>query len=88
MSRLALFTSFLFALGILTWQEVHKNNRTPHPDVYMHAVLVWAVLGVISDLGVPEIAAVFGIGLALSMAYTSFAPKEQPVPAANDAAAK
>jgi len=69
MRRLGLLTTFIAALAILTWDEVKTQQRVPKPEVYWHAVIVWAVLGVVAELGVPELAALFGFGYVLSMLY-------------------
>lgn len=69
MSRSALMVSFLAAIGIVTWHEIKTLQRIPHPATYVHAAVVWAILGIVSDLGAPELAAVFGAGLVLSMVY-------------------
>lgn len=80
--RFGLLATFMLALAILTWDEVKHQQRVPHPDVYWHAAVVWAILGIASELGVPELAALFGVGYVLSMMYGYFkAPLADPQPA-------
>lgn len=84
-------TGTLFAaIALVTYEEIYKKNRVPHPQSFGHVIIVWSILGVIAELGVPEIAGLFGVGLLLSMAYSYLANPEADAvpPAANDAAAK
>lgn len=67
-----MLATFLGAVAILTWDEIHTKQRVPHPEVYVHAAVVWAILGVAADLGIPELAGIFSIGLLLAMLYVYF----------------
>jgi hypothetical protein len=72
--RFGLLATFVSAVAIITWDELKNKQRFPHPEVYVHAAVVWAILGVVSDLGAPDIAALFGLGLLLSMLYIYVKP--------------
>lgn len=79
--RFGLLATFIAAIGIISWDELKHKQRVPHPEVYIHAAVVWAILGIISELGVPELAAIFGLGLVLSMLYIYFKAVPPPVSA-------
>lgn len=72
--RFGLLATFISAIAILTWDEIKNQQRVPEPQVYVHAAVVWAVLGIVSELGVPELAALFGLGYVVSMLYTYVKP--------------
>jgi len=74
-SRFALLATFLAAVGVVTWDEIKRMQRVPHPEKYVHAAVVWAILGIVADLGAPEIAALFGFGMVLSMLYRFYATR-------------
>lgn len=80
MTRIGLLATFLIAVGMVTWDEVKNLHRVPFPARYLYIGIVWAVLGLISELGAPEIGAVFGVGLVVAMAY-SFYTNKTPWPA-------
>lgn len=61
--------TFFAALGIITFDEVAKLKRWPHPDRYGRAIIIWAILGLISDLGAPQLATIFAAGLVLTLLY-------------------
>jgi hypothetical protein len=42
-------------------------------------VWVWAILGIVSEIGASDIAALFGFGLLLSMLYTYYQGKPNPL---------
>ena len=69
MTRFGLLITFIIAIGILTWDEIKNQQRVPVPTKYVHAAVVWGILGIIADFGAPEVASVFGLGLVLAMAY-------------------
>lgn len=72
--RFGLLATFISACAILAWDELKTKQRFPHPDVFVRAAIVWSVLGIISELGVPELAALFGLGFVLSMLYVYVKP--------------
>lgn len=72
--RFGLLATFIAAISILTWDELKTKQRVPHPEVYIRAAVVWAILGLIGELGVPELASLFGLGLVLSMLYVYVKP--------------
>lgn len=76
MSRTALLVSFILAILFLAVHEIVQLQRVPRPQAFMHAVWVWGVLGIVSELGLPEIAAVFSFGVVIAMAYTYFETKK------------
>ena len=92
MSRPALLVTFILAVLILAWHDIQTFQIVPKPQTFMHAVWVWFILGIVSEIGLPEIAAAFGVGLIIAMAFTYYknktpllAPKDQatqsvPVP--------
>jgi hypothetical protein len=69
MGRPALLVTFLVAVAMVTWSELKVNHRIPQPQRFVFAGVVWGVLGVVSELGGPELAAVFGLGMVLVLTY-------------------
>lgn len=70
--RFGLFVTFILAMGILTWDELKNHQRIPQPQKYVHAGVVWAILGFVAEFGAPEVAAIFGVGLVLAMTYSYY----------------
>lgn len=68
--RTGLLTTLLLAVGIISYQEMIKMQRTPKPQSFTYAVGAWSVLGLIAELGAYEIAFALGVGLILAMVYT------------------
>lgn len=78
--RPGLFISFLLAIVVATYTfEVRTyvakvpgwQNYLPPPFLYTYVVIIWAVLGVVADMGGDALAAAFGFGLVLAMFYTA-----------------
>lgn len=69
MERFGLLTTFGLAVALIAWHEMKYEQRVPRPERFVFAALVWAVLGVISDLFSPELATLFGIGIVLTLLY-------------------
>lgn len=64
-----LLGTFVIGIGIITWDEVKNQQRVPHPERYMYVALVWGVLGIIGELGAPELAALIGLGYIITLIY-------------------
>lgn len=62
--------TFVAAVSIICYHEMVGLQRMPRPEVFVYAVGVWAVLGLIAELGSYEIALALGAGVVLSMLYT------------------
>jgi hypothetical protein len=73
MGRPILLLTFLTAVAIIAWQQIHKAGQIPHPSKFVYAGAVWAVLGVASELGAPELSAAFGVAFVIALAYRYFA---------------
>jgi hypothetical protein len=70
--RQGLLVSFIAAIGLITWDELKNRQRVPHPERYVSAVIVWFILGLVAELGAPELAGLFGIGLVLTLYYSYY----------------
>jgi len=70
--RFGLVGTYLAAFAMLAWDEINVEQRVPHPAKFVYASIVWGVLGIVAELGAPELAFVFSIGILLSMAYVYF----------------
>lgn len=77
------FITLLGAVGIVTYDELFRQHRMPDPSVYRNVVTVWAVLFIISELGAPEIAGIFGVGFVLAMFFTYVQNPDNPPVLAN-----
>jgi hypothetical protein len=77
--RAGLTVTLMVAVAILVWDEIHTKMRVPHPERFINAALVWGVLGVMAELGAPEIATLLGAGLVLTMLYTYITGTSNPV---------
>lgn len=75
MGRPVLFMTFLAAVGLITWQELRLYARAPRPERYVYAALVWALLGIVSEMGGDDIAAAFSVGLVLTLVYQFYRDK-------------
>lgn len=64
--------SFLAAVGIITWQELRQFHRAPRPERFLYVAVVWGLLGVVSEVGGDDIAAVFSVGLVLTLLYSYY----------------
>jgi hypothetical protein len=71
--RFGLLSTYVAAIAIVTWREVKLYQRTPEPKYYVRVAIVWGILGVVAELGVPELAALFGLGFVLAMLYDFYA---------------
>lgn len=69
LERFGLVTTYTMAVSIIVWNEMRREQRVPHPEKLMYVAIVWAFLGIAADLGIPELAALFGIGYILAMLY-------------------
>lgn len=69
LQRFGLLTTFLVAVALIAWTEMRYEQRVPRPERFVFVGLVWATLGIISDLVSPELAALFGVGLVLTLLY-------------------
>jgi len=68
--RRILVGTFLLTIIVLTWDEIREQKRVPVPRRYVSAGAVYGVLGIVSTLGAPEVAAVFAVGVLLAQIYT------------------
>ena len=73
--RFGLLSTYVAAIAIVTWREVKLYQRTPEPKHYVRVAIVWGILGVVAELGVPELAALFGFGFVLAMMYDFYASR-------------
>lgn len=79
MSRYALLLTFLVAVAIIAWDEIKVAQRFPMPKRFVYAAVVWGILGVIAELGADDVAAAFGVGMVLVLAYQHYkAPAAVP----------
>lgn len=78
--RQGLFISFMLAIVVATYTfEVRTyaakvpgwKNYLPPPFLFTYVVVIWAILGVVADMGGDALAAAFGFGLVLAMFYTA-----------------
>lgn len=67
--RAGLLATFLAAIAIRAWDELKYEQRMPKPEVFWHIAVVWGVLGLISELGADDLAALFGLGYLLMLMY-------------------
>ena len=79
--RFGLPATLIGALTLIAWDEIRTKQRVPHPESFMHAILVWAILGVIGELGARDIATLFAVGLLISMIYVYYLNKQATAPA-------
>ena len=78
-----LVATFIAAIGILAWDEVNIEKRVPMPSKFVYAGIVWGVLGIVAELGAPEIAFIFAVGILLSMGYVYFQSPRRTVDTAS-----
>jgi len=74
MSRYTLLITFLAAVGMVAWDEVKVEQRFPKPARFMYVAVIWAVLGIVAEMGADNVAAAFGVGLVLVLAYQHYNP--------------
>lgn len=77
--RFGLLGTFFAAVSVITWDELKHQQRFPHPEVYVYVALVWAILGIVGELGAADLAALFGLGIFLTMLYTYVVPTPSKV---------
>lgn len=75
MNRYGMFVTFWAAVAIVSYNELRINMRVPHPDRYIKACIVWGLLSVVADLGAPEVATIFAVGLLVAMIYGYYTGK-------------
>lgn len=78
-SGIGLLVTYFAALAIITWDELKHKQRIPHPENYVRAGIVWAILGVVAEIGAPEVAGIFGLGLVVAMLYVYFQSAQSTV---------
>jgi len=84
--KVGLLATYFAAISIITWDEIKNQQQIPHPQKFIYATVVWAVLGAVSELGLDDLAALFGLGLVLTMLYRFYrAPSSPPLGPADDA---
>lgn len=72
MNRYGLLATFLIAVAMNAWDEMKVKQRVPQPQRFVYIAVVWGVLGIVAEMGAPDLAAVFGAGMVLALAYTHF----------------
>jgi hypothetical protein len=70
--RRLLVTSFLLAVIMATWSEVHDYKRAPVPSRYVGAGVAYGLLGVLAPFISFELAGLFGVGLLLALVYQHY----------------
>lgn len=71
--RQILVTTFVLAVCIITYSEIHDQKRMPLPSRYVSAGMVWGILGLLAAFFSPQIAAMFGVGMDLALIYQHYA---------------
>jgi len=70
--REILLITFMFAIGMVTWTEIHVNKTAPRPSRFVGAGMVWGILGLIAPLISYQVVAMFGIGMDLALLYNYY----------------
>lgn len=66
----ALTVTLIAAIGLVAYSAIAKKHEVPQPQYFVWIAIVWSILGLVSDLGAPQIATVFSFGLVFAMAYS------------------
>lgn len=65
----ALVATFVICVLLIVWDEVQEVKVFPRPSRFVSAGLVFIVLGIISIVGAPQLAAAFGAAVDISLLY-------------------
>src|SRR5690348_8503638 len=60
---------YIFAVALVTWNEIHDNHRVPLPSRYLSAGLVFGTLGLVGPFITYPLAAVIGLGVVVALYY-------------------
>lgn len=70
--RRMLLITFILALAIVTYQEVHDAKLIPRPRRYIGAGVVYGILGVLAPFISYPLAGWFGAGMVLTLVYQHY----------------
>lgn len=59
----------IVAIAAVIYSETNEYQRIPRPERFMAIMYVWAALGLVAQLGAPEIAGAFAVGALLVLIY-------------------
>lgn len=65
----AFVTSFLVAIGLITWNEIKVFKEVPKPERYVGVGVVYGLLGIVASIGDYATAAVFGWAMVVALLY-------------------
>lgn len=75
----ALTVTAIVAVAMIVHSEANEYQRVPRPERFMAVMYVWAALGLIAQLGAPEIAGALSVGFLLVMLYRLLSASETEV---------
>jgi hypothetical protein len=67
-----LSATFVLAVALAVWSELHDNHRLPLPSRFIGIGLVWGTLGLVGPFVSYTLAGTVGAGMLLALYYQHF----------------
>ncbi len=71
-----LFVTFLIAIVLAAWSEIHTFHRLPVPKRFVSVAIVWAMLGLAAPFISYPLAGSLALGLSLPLWYQAVPQKK------------
>lgn len=72
--RRLLTVTFIAAVAMITYLEIHDKQEMPKPARYVGAGVVYGILGIVAPFITYPLAGMFGVGVFLALLYQHYKP--------------